>query len=106
MKILLYPILGGIALFSGVMAFVSIIRGFNISNEAISYATIDWFNLFFGLLVCMLGFLSISVCCYTLFSVRELTKENDKSYVASMFSNIVALVALIVALIALFIEVR
>ena len=34
-------------------------------------------------------------------TAKEIDKENDRTYVASMFSNVVAIVALIVALIAL-----
>lgn len=48
---------------------------------------------------------SIALAFFSGFSAKEMDEEKDRQYVASVFSNIVALVALIVALIALVKEV-
>jgi hypothetical protein len=70
---------------------------------------VDFFNLFSGFwanastgfLVFCTGLFLISISLATIFTAKEIDKETDRNYVASMFSNVVALVALVVSLVAL-----
>ena len=48
-----------------------------------------------------LGFFAGALALFSILAYKELQNENDKNYIASMFSNIVALVALIIAFVAL-----
>lgn len=53
----------------------------------------------------MLSLISFTLGLTTFYTNKELEKEKDRQFVATVFSNITALVALIVALIALFHEI-
>jgi len=53
------------------------------------------------LIVFFIAFFSLSLTFFLAATAKEIDKENDRNYISSMFSNVVAIVALIVALIAL-----
>ena len=48
-----------------------------------------------------LAFFAFGLTAFSIMAAKELENEKDKNYIASMFSNIVALVALIIAFVAL-----
>lgn len=53
----------------------------------------------------MLGLFSLTVSMTTFWTNKDLGKENDRQFIATIFSNLTSLVALIVAVIALFLGV-
>ena len=60
--------------------------------------------LFGGLTLLIIFFIALFTLTLTVFlalTAKEIDKENDRNYISSMFSNVVAIVALVVALIAL-----
>ena len=101
MKIVITPIFWLLAAISGLFAvgfFVGIFRIIKTLKGNFS----EWGQWITILLCFILFMLFVGICILTIATAREIEKENNKQYVATMFSNIVALVALIVALIALF----
>lgn len=101
MKFILYPML----VVMGV--FMAILAAFSFYETIKAIPSIDWpFQSFIKALVRMLGFFvlamfSSGVCITTFLANKELEKEKDRQYVASVLSNITSIVALVVALIAL-----
>ena len=99
MKYILIPIFWILAVLSGLLAiamFISLCQNAaivfkSVTATGISVLIIEFVTTFF-----MLGF-----CVFSVVAAKEIDKENDRSYVASMFSNIVAIAALVVALVAL-----
>ena len=57
------------------------------------------------LIVFFIAFFSLALTFFLGATAKEIDNENDRNYISSMFSNVVAIVALIVALIALVKEV-
>ena len=53
------------------------------------------------LIVFFIAFFSLALTFFLGATAKEIDNENDRNYISSMFSNVVAIVALIVALIAL-----
>lgn len=53
------------------------------------------------LIIFFIAFFSLALTFFLAATAKEIDKENDRNYISSMFSNVVAIVALIVALIAL-----
>ena len=101
MKFVITPIFWLLAITSGIIAigfFAETIVNINALNEN----TFVWARWLTIILCFSLSMFLLCVCVLTIATVKEIEKENNKQYVATMFSNIVALVALIVALIALF----
>ena len=103
MKYILIPIFWGIAIISGILAiglFVSLCKQMTtLGNGTIAEDLIILFEFF-------ITFFAIGFCTLSIVAAKEIEKENDRTYVASMFSNIVATAALIVAIIALLKGVR
>ena len=101
MKFVITPIFWLFTVISGLFAigfFVEIFQIIKTLKGNISEWE-QWITIAVGFIL-SLSF--VVVCIFTIATAREIEKENNKQYVAAMFSNIVALVALIVALIALF----
>ena len=53
------------------------------------------------LFVVFIALFSLILTAFLALTAKEIDKENDRNYILSMFSNVVAIVALVVALIAL-----
>lgn len=66
----------------------------------------DIINMFRGFISFILGLTFITISLFAFLAGKELNKETDKQFVVSVFSGMIALVALIVAFVALFMEVR
>lgn len=104
MKFIIYPVFWGVAIIAGMLAIAFLIYGGTTLFELISISTLAEFDLqkvVIGIVTFCLGLFLISICLSTVFTAKEIDKETDRQYVAAMFSNIVALVALVVSLIAL-----
>ena len=103
MKFIIYPVFWGVAIIAGILAIAFFIYGCAtlVQVTSISAANFDLMKAVTGIVAFCLGLFLISICLSTVFTAREIDKETDKQYVATMFSNIVALVALVVSLIAL-----
>lgn len=100
MKFILSPIFWTLALISAVLAITFLIYGACTLTGMFS-AGLDWVAAITGAIEFFIGLFLVAVCAFSWVSAKEIDEEKDRQYVASMFSNIVALVALIVSLIAL-----
>ena len=99
MKYILIPIFWGVAIISGLLAiamFVSLCQNATAIFKTVTIA--DDIALLFEFLI---TFFTAGFCVFSIVAAKEIDKENDRTYVASMFSNIVAIAALVVALVAL-----
>jgi len=99
MKYILTPIFWGIAILSGILAiamFISLCQ--SIVTVFKSGALTEILAFLFEFLI---AFFTAGFCIFSIFTAKEIDKENDRTYVASIFSNIVAMSALVVALVAL-----
>ena len=99
MKYILVPIFWGIAILSGILAvamFISLCR--NISS-VFSSGTLTEILVF--IFEALMTFFTFVFSIFSVITAKEIDKENDRTYVASVFSNIVAIAALVVALVAL-----
>lgn len=99
MKYILIPIFWGIAILSGILAiamFISLCQ--NITSVFESGMSTEIIAFLFEFLI---TFFTAGFCVFSIVTAKEIDKENDRTYVASMFSNIVAIAALVVALVAL-----
>lgn len=104
MKFIIYPVFWCVAAVTGLLAVAFLVHGGTALVEsfgAISAAVFDWSQASIGVLTFSIGLFLVAMCLATIFTAKEIDKEKDRNYVASMFSNIVALVALILSLIAL-----
>jgi len=102
MKFILIPMFWIIVVISGLAAIGFLYHGGKIIVDVISKNIVGQGNFLSAITTFMLGLFSITICVFSAVAAREIDKENDRQYIASMFSNIVALVALIVALAAFF----
>ena len=104
MKFIIYPVFWGVAIIAGILAIAFLIYGgktiFELANIR-TLADFDFSKVVAGIVSFCLSLFLISICLSTIFTAKEIDKETDRQYVAAMFSNIVALVALVVSLIAL-----
>ena len=99
MKYILIPIFWGVAIISGLLAIAMFVSLCQNVTAIFKTATItDDIALLFEFLI---TFFTAGFCVFSIVTAKEIDKENDRSYVASMFSNIVAIAALVVALVAL-----
>lgn len=99
MKYILIPIFWGVAILSGILAIAMFVSLFQNTTAILKTATItDDIAFLFEFLI---TFFTAGFCVFSIVAAKEIDKENDRSYVASMFSNIVAIAALVVALVAL-----
>lgn len=99
MKYILIPIFWGVAILSGILAIAMFVSLFQNTTAIFKTATItDDIAFLFEFLI---TFFTAGFCVFSIVTAKEIDKENDRTYVASMFSNIVAIAALVVALVAL-----
>ena len=99
MKYVLIPVFWCVAVFTGILAIVMLVSILKTVTTVFASGNLNQIAaLFFefALTLFMAGFSII-----TIITAKEIDKENDRTYVASMFSNIVAIAALVVALVAL-----
>lgn len=99
MKYILIPIFWGLALLSGLLGvgmFVTVCQNITSVFDNGIWSGISTLIIEFVITLFTIGF-----CVFSIVSAREIDKENDRGYIASMFSNVVAIAALIVALVAL-----
>lgn len=101
MKFIITPVFWGVAIASGLLAMALLIYSFREMPGQYSAAQTYWQQFSVSIFTFGLGLFLASVSIFTVFAAREIDRETDRQYVASMFSNIVALVALAVSLIAL-----
>ena len=102
MKFIIYPVFWGVAIITGILAVAFFIYGAKeMAFQINAMQNADWKQLAIGVLALTIGLFLIAVSLSTIFTAKEIDKEKDRQYVATMFSNIVALVALVVSLIAL-----
>ena len=99
MKYILIPFFRILAIASGLLAiamFVSLCKNITSIFESGTLTEITAFLFEF-----LITFFTAGFCVFSLVTAKEIDKENDRTYIASMFSNIVAIAALVVALVAL-----
>ena len=98
MKFIMYPVFFTVVVIMGCLAAFSFLKAFILAP--------DWNNSIVLIAAyIMLGLISLTLCLSTFWANKDLEKEKDKQYIASMFSNITSLVALIVAFVALIHEI-
>lgn len=108
MKFIIYPVFWLTTIVTGVFAIGCVIYGgVNMydafkNNAIITTNPYDFITEFItgGFLICI-GLFIAAISFATGMTAKEIDKETDRNYVAAMFSNVVALVALIVSLVAL-----
>lgn len=102
LKIIMQPMLIIFCIFMAVLMCV-FFNSFIMSLMATfqNATTINWREIVKAVIFAMLGLISMGLGGFSFFANREIEKENDRRYISSLFSNVVALMALIVALIAL-----
>lgn len=99
MKYILIPIFWGVAIISGLLAIAMFVSLCQNATAIFKTATItDDIAFLFEFLI---TFFTAGFCVFSIVTAKKIDKENDRAYVASMFSNIVAIAALVVALVAL-----
>lgn len=99
MKYILTPFFWVVAIISGILSIAMFISLFQNINEIFysgTIADIAIFLLKFSLTLFIAGF-----CVFSIIAKKEIEKEKDKTYIASIFSNTIAIIALVVAVIAL-----
>ena len=103
MKFLIYPVFWGVAIITGLLAIGFFIYGAVSIKEILDTAirNVDWKQLATSILLIGVSFFLVAVCVATGITAKEINEESDREYVATMFSNMVALVALVISLIAL-----
>lgn len=99
MKFVLTPIFWGIAVLSGVLGVGMIIS--ICQNITTVFESGVWNGIATLIIELAIALFAIGFCVFSVMSAREIDKEADRGYIASMFSNIVAITALIVALVTL-----
>ena len=105
MKVIIQLLLFGIELFGGITCIVCLIYGVKVLGTLVpSGTTLEWANIARAFTAIMVGFFLLALCMVTIVMSKEIDKENDKQYIASLFSNITTLIALIIAIIALLIK--
>ena len=101
MKFIIYPVFFGTSVMSAILSLSFGIYSVKALLDAMSGNAMDLQLFIKGLVSFMICLYLISICLSTYFTGKEIDKEDDKQYVATMFSNVVALVALVVSLVAL-----
>ena len=108
MKFIIYPVFKGTTIVTAILAVCCIVYGGISMCSSLKDLTVLHANpmgcitnfAIGGLFFCIGLFIS-SVSFATAMTAKEIDKEKDRNYVAAMFSNVVALVALIISLVAL-----
>lgn len=109
MKFLIYPVFGGMAIVTAIVAICCIVYGAtsmysgmnNLTTVAIPNLRGFLSEFSVGGLIFCIGLFIGSISFATMMTAKEIDKEKDRNYVAAMFSNVVALVALVISLVAL-----
>lgn len=99
MKYILTPFFWGVAVISGILSvamFISLIQNINEIFDNGTIIEIAMFLFKFSLTLFIAGF-----CIFSIVVKKEIEKEKDRTYVATIFSNTIAIIALAVAVIAL-----
>ena len=99
MKYILLPIFWGLTILSGVLAitmFISLCKNTPAVFENTTLTKIATF-----LFEAFITFFTMGFCAFSFITTKEIDKEKDRTYISSMFSNIVAIAALVVSLVAL-----
>lgn len=99
MRFILLPTLRFSALLC-VLFSVSLIRQ-TIATFAVLAGSFDWNTMFMGVLGIACAFYVLVFAYAFMMMAEEVKKENNRDYIATLFSNTVAIAALIIALIAL-----
>lgn len=100
MKLILFPVFRGMAILVGVLALGCFVLGGKIVLSACG-VPINFLSIFTGMGVLFSGLLLSALSIVSWVCAKEIDEEMDRQYVAAMFSNMVAFVALILAVIAL-----
>ena len=99
MKCILMPILYCVAIFCALIAVGSFV-------VALKNATTNNLNSFFQISVALvMGLFMALISAFVFMAAKEVGEENDRDYVASLFSNVVSFAALVIALVALLKEI-
>lgn len=108
MKFIIYPVFKGTTIVTAIVAVCCILYGVVSMCTSLNDITVlqidpwgSFINFAIGGFFFCVGLFVSSVSFATAMTAKEIDKENDRNYVATMFSNVVALVALIVSLVAL-----
>lgn len=108
MKFIIYPVFWGTAIVTAIVALSCVVYGcinaFSVFKDmsivqADPVGFVTKFSI--GLVIFCIGLFVASVSFATAMTAKEIDNEKDRNYVAAMFSNVVALVALIISLVAL-----
>lgn len=99
MKYVLIPVFVGLAILSGTLSAAMFVTLFKSTSVIFENGILTGIVIF--LLEFFIAFFALGFCVFSIVSAKEIDKENDRGYIASMFSNIVAIAALIVSLVAL-----
>ena len=99
MKYILIPVFWGLAILSGILAVATFISLCQNAISVFKSSTLTQYLTF--VFKALITFFTIGFCAFSIVTAKELEKENDRTYISSMFSNIVAIAALVVSLIAL-----
>ena len=101
-----HPPFWGVAIIIGLLAIAFVLYGLKEHSAFISKVVNLQYDgelrqFIIGFVMIMIGSFLAVLCAFTAATAKEIDKEKDRGYVAAMFSNIVALVALVISLIAL-----
>ena len=99
MKVIICPVLWGVGILAGILAIA--FKTFYEATGTGSLAQFDLSKAVIAIIEFSMCLFLVAICMFTIATAREIDKEKDRQYIAAMFSNIAALVALVVSLVAL-----
>ena len=99
MKYILTPIFWSISVVTGFLSIAMFVSLCQNANEIFENFTAT--NVVILLIKILITFFTIGFCAFSFVGAREIEKEKDRAYVATIFSNTVAIIALAIAVIAL-----
>lgn len=103
MKFIIHLLLWGIVVCGGIVCIACFIYGVK-TLYALGQTTdtsLWWTNIARAFAAIIVAFFLLTLCSGTIIMSKEVDKEDDKQYIASIFSNTTALIALIIAIVAL-----
>lgn len=104
MKVIICPVLWGVGILAGILAiafFIYCCKTFYEATGTGSLAQFDLSKAVIAIIEFSMCLFLVAICMFTIATAKEIDKEKDRQYIAAMFSNIAALVALVVSLVAL-----
>lgn len=102
MKFIIHPVFWTVAIIAGLLSLAFFVYGgVELAVQLNTLYSADWQKIIVGFLAVCIGFFLMAICLFTSFTAKEINEETDRQYIATMFANVVALVALVVSLIAL-----